>query len=283
MIYDTPQAFRDAPDKRITLFGMSGLGKTHLSQILRARGDWFHYSIDYRIGTAYMGEFIADDLKRHAMTVPHLARLLKSDSIYIGSNITFENLTPLSNYLGKPGDPAKGGLSFQEYSLRQSQHERAELNALLDTPFFIDRARDIYGYGNFVCDTGGSIVEAVDPDNPDDEIMATLAAHTLPVWIEGDPSHTQTLIDRFARDPKPLCFRPDFLAARWAAEGGDDVDPDAFMRAIYAAAIHAREPRYAKMARWGVSVSSKDVAQARDATDVIAMVAEAIGKRRTAS
>ncbi|MEM8824952.1 MAG: ATPase [Pseudomonadota bacterium] len=283
MIYETPQAFLDAADKRITLFGMSGLGKTHLSQILRAGGDWFHYSIDYRIGTAYMGEFIADDLKRHAMKQPYLARLLKSDSIYIGSNITFGNLTPLSNYLGKPGDATKGGLPIEEYSRRQEQHERAELNALLDTPFFIERARDIYGYGNFVCDTGGSIVEVVDPDNPNDEIMKTLAAHTLPVWIEGDPAHTQTLIDRFARDPKPLCFRPEFLAARWAEHGGDDVDPDAFMRGIYAAAIHAREPRYAKMARWGVSISPTDVAKVRDATDVITLVAEAIGKRRATS
>ena len=278
MIYETAQDWTGATDRRVTFFGMSGLGKTHLSQMLRETGEWFHYSVDYRIGTAYMGEFIADDLKRHAMTVPHLARLLKSDSIYIGSNITFENLTPLSTYLGKPGDLTKGGLAFEEYGLRQAQHERAELNALLDTPFFIDRARDIYGYGNFVCDTGGSIVEVVDPDDPDDEIMTLLSAHTLPVWIEGDPSHTQTLIDRFARDPKPLCFRPDFLAARWEEEGGEDVDPDAFMRAIYAAAIHAREPRYAKMARWGVSVSSRDVAGARDATDVIALVAEAIGK-----
>ena len=30
-------------------------------------GDWFHYSIDYRIGTRYMGEFIEDSFKREAM------------------------------------------------------------------------------------------------------------------------------------------------------------------------------------------------------------------------
>ena len=38
---------------------MSGLGKTHMSNLLRGTGSWFHYSIDYRIGTRYMGEFIA--------------------------------------------------------------------------------------------------------------------------------------------------------------------------------------------------------------------------------
>ena len=69
---------------------MSGLGKTHLSNMLRAEGGWFHYSIDYRIGTRYMGEHIADSFKREAMKVVYLRDLLLSDSIYIGSNITFE-------------------------------------------------------------------------------------------------------------------------------------------------------------------------------------------------
>jgi hypothetical protein len=280
MIYETPEDWTASDAKRVTFFGMSGLGKTHLAQILRASGDWFHYSCDYRIGTAYMGEFIADDLKRHAMQVPHLARLLRSDSIYIGSNITFGNLAPLSTYLGKPGDAAKGGLPIAEYERRQAQHERAEINALLDTAVFIERARDLYGYDNFVCDTGGSTVEVVDPDDPDDPIMETLATHTLPVWIRGDPDHAQTLIDRFARDPKPMCFRPAFLAEKWAELGGDEVDPDGFMTAIYAAAIKAREPRYAKMARWGVTVSTHDVATMRDAADVTALVAAAIGKHR---
>ncbi len=279
MIYETPQDWTQAPHKRVTFFGMSGLGKTHLAQMLRAGGDWFHYSIDYRIGTAYMGEYIADNLKRHAMTVPYLAELLRSDSIYIGSNITFENLAPLSAFLGKPGDPAKGGLPYDEYARRQALHERAEINALLDTPAFIERALDIYGYGNFVCDTGGSIVEVVDPDDPDDQVMATLSQTTLPVWIEGRPDHADTLIARFTRDPKPMCYRPDFLQHHWDRIGGAEVDPDTFMRDTYAAAIHAREPRYAKMARWGVKVSSADVEQMRDAADVVALVADAIGNR----
>jgi len=161
MIYDTPRDWTDAAAKRVTFFGMSGLGKTHISQILRGTGSWFHYSIDYRIGTAYMGEHINDNLKRHAMQEPFLAKLLRHDSIYIGSNITFDNLEPLSAYLGQPGDTSRGGLPFDEYARRQELHHRAEVNALLDTPFFIERALDIYRYDNFVCDTGGSICEAV--------------------------------------------------------------------------------------------------------------------------
>jgi hypothetical protein len=88
--------------------------------MLRESGGWFHYSIDYRIGTRYMGEHIVDNFKREAMRNPFLRELLLSDSIYIASNITFDNLAPLSTYLGKPGDPAKGGLSFSEYLRRQA-------------------------------------------------------------------------------------------------------------------------------------------------------------------
>src|SRR6056297_3607325 len=139
MIYESADAWRGAPEKRVLLFGMSGLGKTHVSAMLRREGGWFHYSVDYRIGTRYMGEHIADSVKAEAMKVPYLAALLRTDSIYIGSNITFQNLAPLSTYLGKPGDPDKGGLPFEEYRRRQALHRQAEVASMLDTPYFIDR------------------------------------------------------------------------------------------------------------------------------------------------
>ena len=137
MLYQSAQDWRGAPRKRVVFFGMSGLGKTFVSNMLRSAGGWFHYSIDYRIGTRYMGEYIADNAKAEAMKVPFLRDLLLSDSIYIGSNISFENLTPVSTYLGKPGDPAKGGMPIAEYRRRQAQFKQAEINALLDTSYFI--------------------------------------------------------------------------------------------------------------------------------------------------
>ena len=150
MLYQTAEDWRAAPRKRVLFFGMSGLGKTYLSNMLRDAGTWFHYSIDYRIGTRYMGEYITDNAKAEAMKVPFLRDLLLSDSIYIGSNISFNNLTPVSTYLGKPGDPAKGGLPIAEYRRRQEQFKRAEIQALLDTEHFIHRAKAINGYPNFI-------------------------------------------------------------------------------------------------------------------------------------
>ena len=125
MIYKSAQDWLNAPHKRVLFYGMSGLGKTHLSNMLRASGDWFHYSIDYRIGTRYMGELIADNAKAEAMKVPFLRELFLTDSFYIGSNITFNNLAPVSTYLGKPGNPAEGGLPIDEYRRRQAQFKRA--------------------------------------------------------------------------------------------------------------------------------------------------------------
>jgi len=285
MIYPTAKGWLEAGEKRVMLFGMSGLGKTHLANMLRAAGGWFHYSIDYRIGTRYMGEHIADNFKREAMKVPLLRELLMSDSIYVASNITFENLAPLSTYLGKPGNPDKGGLPFAEYMHRQGQHRDAETFALMDTVPFIDRAGDLYGYDNFVCDTGGSICEVVAPDDPRDPVLNVLASHLLLVWIEGSDAHTAQLVRRFDRAPKPMYYHPDFLIPAWHAylrqndvpEGS--VDPDAFVRWAYARAMAYRQPRYAAMARnWGVSVTADEVQQVRDASDFNSLIARAIDR-----
>src|SRR5690554_6870026 len=132
MLYPDADTWRNAPAKYVLFYGMSGLGKTYLSNLLRDSGGWFHYSVDYRIGTRYMGELIADEFKLHAMRVPLLRELLLTDSVRIRSNITFDNLAPLSMYLGKPGDPARGGLAFPDYMTRQNQHRAAEIAAMLD-------------------------------------------------------------------------------------------------------------------------------------------------------
>jgi hypothetical protein len=285
LLYTSPSEWTAAAAKRVAVFGMSGLGKTRLAHILRAGGAWYHYSIDYRIGTAYMGEHIEDNLKRQAMQVPFLAGLLKSDSIYIRSNISFENLAPLSTYLGKPGNPDLGGLAFDDYMRRQALHRRAEINALLDTPAFIARATDLYDYPHFICDTGGSICEVVDPDDPCDDVLGTLSQHCLMVWIEGPESHTEELIRRFDRDPKPMYYKPEFLLPLWQRyldETGlqaDAVDPDAFVRFAYSKALAHRAPLYRAMAeKWGVTVQAAEVEAVRDAQDAESLIAIALGR-----
>lgn len=286
MIYETPGQWLGAPHKRVALFGMSGLGKTRISAMLREEAEWFHYSVDFRIGTRYMGEHIVDNFKREAMRNRFLRELLRSDSIFIASNITFHNLAPLSTYLGKPGDPEKGGIPFGEYLRRQRQHREAEIGATRDVVPFIGKAEEIYGYRHFVCDTSGSLCEVVDPDDPADPVLSDLAGSTLLVWIRGTEADVEELCRRFDRAPKPMYYSEGFLTDLWTrycAErgiGGDEVDPDDFIRHGFRALVAHRLPRYRAMAdRWGVTVDAAEVAAVRDPADFDALVAAAIARR----
>ena len=285
MIYLSADDWRAATHKRVLFYGMSGLGKTHLSNLLRAQGDWFHYSIDYRIGTRYLGERITDNAKAEAMKVPFLRDLLRSDSIYIGSNITFNNLSPVSTWLGKPGNADAGGLPIAEYSKRQSLFREAEISALRDTAYFIERSEALYGYPHFVCDTGGSICEWADGDDPNDPLLTELSQHCLLVWLKGNDAHTQELIRRFDKAPKPMAYQPEFLAQCWSeyvSENNcleDDVDPDSFIRWTYARALAHRQPRYRAMEKWGVSVAADEVAAVNTTDDFDALIATALERR----
>ena len=283
LLYPTAKSWLDAPAKRVALIGMSGLGKTYISSMLREGGDWFHYSVDYRIGTRYMGEHIVDNFKKEAMKIPFLRELLLDDAIYIASNITFHNLAPLSTYLGKPGDTAKGGIPFAEYMRRQDQHRDAEIASTIDAVDFVEKAERIYGYGNFVCDTSGSICEVVNPSDPDDPVLTALASNMLIVWIRGADSHIETLARRFDKAPKPMYARAPAMEARWTAYLGETghaeaaVDPDAFIRWSYRKIIEDRVPLYAAIAEnWGVTIDADAMAQVASAADFVDLIGTAL-------
>lgn len=268
--------------KPIAVIGMSGVGKTRVASMLRREAGWFHYSVDYRIGTRYLGEAIADEFKREAMTSPILREMLLSDSIYISSNITFDNLAPLSTWLGKPGDRARGGIAFEEYLRRQRLHREAEISALLDAPLFVQKAKSVYGYDHFICDAGGSICEVVDPEDKDDSVLKTLSQACTIVYIAGDDAHAEALKQRFAKYPKPMYYNEAFLKRIWAdylaAKGvaEREVDPDDFIRWGFAQLIDWRQPRYEAIANnWGVTVSAREIEKVKTPEEFLALVENA--------
>ena len=277
----TPQQFLDWESKCITLLAMSGAGKTTLSSKL-PRDKWFHYSGDYRIGTKYLEEPILDNIKQQAMGVPFLRDLLKSDSIYICSNITVENLAPVSSFLGKIGDPAKGGLSLAEFKRRQALHHKAEIAAMNDVPDFIHKAEAIYGYKHFINDAGGSVCELDCP-----EVLENLAQHTLIVYIRIPPALEQTIIDRAKKEPKPLYYRPEFvdekLTAFMQARGfssTDQIDPDDFVCWVFPELFKARVPRYEAIAeQYGYTVDGDEVAKVKTEDDFMQLIAQAIARQ----
>ena len=290
MIYASAEQYLKAPQKAVALFGMSGLGKTRIAAMLRAEADWFHYSVDYRIGTRYMGEHIVDNFKREAMRNPFLRQLLRSDSIYIASNISFENLSPLSTYLGKPGKPELGGIPFDDYLTRQRQHRTAEIAALLDTPAFVEKAREIYGYQHFLCDTGGSICEVADPEDPDDPVLGVLARNLLLVQIEGTEAHEEELVRRFRANPKPMYYPEDLLRDGWRRYldehdvHEEEVDPDDFIAWGFRRLLAHRIPRYAAIARrWGIAVTAEEIEGVGTPGDFDRLIAGAIDRRERAA
>jgi hypothetical protein len=265
--------FKAWDNKCITLLGMSGVGKTRLASRLRKK-HWFHYSGDYRIGTRYLDEPILDNIKQQAMQIPFLHDLLRTDSIYIRNNITVDNLQPVSSFLGKLGNPERGGLPLREFKHRQALHRETEI-AMKDVPEFIRKGRDIYGYRHFVNDAGGSLCELDEPT-----VLDTLAEHTLILYIKATDKDEQELIKRAEDDPKPLYYRADFLdeqLTHYQTERGHayvaEIDPDDFVRWMFPRLFYSRVPRYEAIARqYGYTITSDELKEARDESAFLRLI-----------
>jgi len=275
------EQFRAWENKKVTLLGMSGVGKTYLSTLLCGH-NWFHYSGDYRIGTRYLDEPILDIIKQQAMQVPFLHDLLRRDWIYIRNNIKVDDLGSVLSFVGKLGNPEQGGVALEDFVHRQAQYREAEIAAMHDVPEFIRKSQEIYGYPHFVNDVGGSLCELDEPS-----VIDLLVTHTLILYIQvTDKEEEQKLIERAQSDPKPLYYRPDFLkqqleiyleenAMSYAAE----MDPDEFTRWIFPRLFHSRIPRYEAIAApHGYTVTSREVSEVRDEADFLQLLETVISR-----
>ena len=272
------QEFVNWKQKSITLLGMSGVGKTRLAYILRNH-NWFHYSGDYRIGTHYLDEPIIDNIKQQVMQIPFLKDLLRSDSIHLANNIAIDNLTPVSTFLGKVGDPERDGFSLKEFKRRQELHRQAEIASMKDVPEFVRKARDVYGYDNFINDAGGSLCELDDED-----VINCLAENTLIIYIRASEEDEKQLIQRAEDSPKPMYYRSAFLDQQLAAYMNERelefvalVDPDDFVRWVFPRLFYDRIPRYEEIAKnYGYTITTDDVARVQNQEDFLALVHKAL-------
>lgn len=272
--------FRNWEHKKITLLGMSGVGKTYISSMLRSHG-WFHYSGDYRIGTRYLDEAILDMIKARAMEVPFLQELLRNDWIYIRNNIKVSDLGPVLSFVGKLGDPERGGVELADFQRRQAMYRDAEISAMHDVPHFIDKAHNIYGYAHFINDVGGSLCELDEPG-----VIESLEEHTLILYIKvTNEAEVQKLIGRAQNAPKPLYYRPGFLLEQLSVyleenglEYAAQLDPDEFTRWVFPRLFHSRIPRYEDIAKRGYTVTSQEVAAVQNEQDFLQLIETAIAR-----
>ncbi|MBX2869679.1 MAG: hypothetical protein KTR18_13440 [Acidiferrobacterales bacterium] len=274
----TREQFIDWPNKSITLLGMSGVGKTTLSSLLPT-DQWFHYSGDYRIGTRYLNEAILNQVKKMAMEHPFLRDQLRKDAIYIRSNVTIENLGPISDYLGKIGNPDLGGLELEEFNFRQALFREAEVQAMNDVSAFIDKARNIYGYPHFLNDAGGSICGL-----GHEECWDQLSQNSLVLYLEANEEMEEVLIERAQKYPKPLNYEVSFLNQHVEEylhakklESDVDIVPDEFVQWIFPKLLKWRKPQYQRIAeRYGHTADASKIFELRDEDDFIEFVCDAI-------
>ena len=278
----TVEEFRAWKNKKVTLLGMSGVGKSYLSTMLRGK-NWFHYSGDYRIGTRYLNEHILDMIKQQAMQVPFLKELLRNDWIHIRNNIKVNDLGPVLSFVGKLGNPEKGGVELDDFIQRQAIYRQAEIDAMLEVPEFIHKAQKIYGYPHFINDVGGSLCELDEPG-----VIESLVDCSLILYIQTtNQSQEDTLIKRAQSSPKPLFYRPEFLqehltlyfdetGVQYAAE----IDPDEFARWIFPRLFHSRIPRYDAIAGpHGYTVTSDEVAAVGNEKDFLELLENTIRRQ----
>lgn len=270
--------FSKSANKRLTLLGMSGVGKTHLAKLLSNDEKWYHYSGDYRIGSQYLDAAILNNIKQKIKQDDYLANLLNNHAISIKNHISFDNLSSVANFLGKLGNPELGGLPIDQFTKRQALHKQAEINAMGDVAKFIKKSKAA-GFANFINDAGGSLCEL-----DDDKAYQTLSEHTLILYIKTSEDNQSALIKRAQTHPKPLYYQADFLNAQLTHYLADNdltyvaqIEPDAFVRWVFPRLLAHRAPKYEAIAkRYGYTIDSQDLYLCTDAKQAIELISGAL-------
>ena len=274
----TADQFKRERNKRLTLLGMSGVGKTHLSKLLSSEGSWFHFSGDFRIGTSHLHKEIIDNISYKMKQDPWLFGLLKNNSISVNSQVTFDNLEPISAFLGKVGNPEEGGLPITEFVRRQALFLEAEIKAMHDVPHFIESSHKA-GYQHFINDAGGSLCELESK-----ALYETLSKNTLILYIKASESTEKALVDRAGKSPKPIYYHPDFFQSSLDSYLKEkklsyvaQISPDEFVRWAFPRLIENRQTKYQDLAdQYGYTINSDDLYSCKVGGEVVNLICEAL-------
>jgi hypothetical protein len=81
-----------------------------------------------------------------------------------------------------------------------------------------------------------------------------------------------------------MCYDKSFLSERWAEfriakqVTDDKVDPNEFIRWTYSKAMQHRQPRYEKMANWGISVDAQDIEKVKTPMQFNSLIEKSLSK-----
>lgn len=218
--------------KSVTLIGMSGVGKTYISQALAKKG-WECFSCDYEIGVTYLKEEIQQTLG-------------------IEGQVTVENLSYLSQFVGQLGNPELGGLPMDEFLRRQKIYYEAECASILDACKTVQNTEE-----DILIDSTGSLCEIEKPG-----VVEALGKSSLFVYLKASPEEELTVIQRAQDDPKPLFFPPALLP-QWIElymqsnrhRMPEDIVPNDFSRWVFPRLLTSRLPKYQFLAdQYGITI-----------------------------
>ena len=243
----TKQEFFDQPSKAITLIGMSGAGKTHISCQLEKWG-WYNYSCDYVIGA----EYLKDEL----------------DSVH---GLSAENIGALSVYLGKLGKPLSGGFDIELFQQRQKSYYDAEIMALDAMGSALENVSS-----DFVHDSTGSLCEI-----EDDALLKKIGEQTMFIYLKTGEQEEQEVLKRAQEYPKPLFFPPQFMTEQLSIymsqndhENVAEIEPDEFSRWVFPILFEARKPKYQRLADlYGITISSNEFKNLQSSDQFIEIIA----------
>lgn len=247
--------FLKTPFKAITLIGMSGVGKSHISKMLNETDNWYHFSVDFLIGKYYITDHI-----------PH------------ADDITKDDITPISKWMGILGDADKGGLPLKKIKRRQRLYHDAEVLATQALPAFANVAKE-QGHGGIINDTTGSFVELDYPELPE-----IIAEHSLIVYIEASEDDKKAIFERAIQYPKPMFYPKGFLdqavadfMAEHSVQSADKIDPKAFFEWCYPKLFEQRLPKYKAVAdKYGITISSDSLKSVKNADDFIRLLKDTV-------
>ena len=238
-------------NKTITLMGMSGVGKTHLSLMLAKQG-WHHHSCDYEIGVNYLRDEIEQTLGEP-------------------NTITSADISQLSRYVGKLG---AGHLNFEEFKRRQAQYYNAECQSLADLGNVVKGAH-AQGHDYVVNDSTGSFCEL-----GRDDIYDYVGEHSLVVYIKANAEEEKAVLQRAQDYPKPMFF-PPYALEGWVEDyrmlkglpSADDFDVDDFSRWIFPQLFKSRLPKYQALAdKYGITIESDVLRDVESADEFLGII-----------
>lgn len=226
--------------KSITLIGMSGVGKSHLSTKLADWG-WCNYCCDDLIGSDY----------------------LKMD-----------NMADLAAFVGQIGDPAKGGVGLEEFRRRQNLYYEAECDVVRDLGKAIAEAE-----GHFVCDSSGSLCEVRDEDILEQAGAQTLFVY-LEVDQEDHAEILERAVKYPKPLFFPPAFfdeRLEMFMEKFDVGAVENIDPKAFLSWVFPYLFESRLPKYQKLAdQYGVTVSANKITNVNSEDEFFEIVMQAL-------